>query len=220
MYNNGVTLFQPIIDQAIAQGVSESTIILLLLLPLVASMVGAARHLVGFRGFGIFLPTALAVTFFATGIWVGLLLFLAILAFATLARRIFRKLRIHYLPRMALLLWLVSLGVLAMVFLSPYFGLYQLTAISIFPVLILILSAEEFIDVQMGKSLQEATRLTLETFVIALVGYFIFSFQPLQRLAMRSPGWVIVAPLVINILVGRFTGLRMLEYRRFRKLLK
>jgi hypothetical protein len=87
-------------------------------------------------------------------------------------------------------------------------------------VLILILSAEEFIDVQIKKSLREAGQLTTETFVIALVGYFIFSLQFLQRLAMRYPGWVIITPLVINILVGRFTGLRMLEYRRFRRLLK
>lgn len=212
--------FYGLIAAAVSRGVSESTIVLLLLLPLVASLVAATRHVVGVRGFGIFLPTALAVTFMATGIGVGILLFLAILFLATLGRRLFRKLRIHYLPRMALLLWLISLGVLGLIFLSPYFGLNQLTVISIFPALILILSAEEFIDVQMSKSLREASRLTLETFLIALMGFAIFKFQPLQELALTRPAWVVLAPLVLNILVGRFTGLRMLEYSRFRRLLK
>ena len=209
-----------IIAQAIAGGVSEKTIILFLLLPLVASLVAASRHIIGFRGFGIFLPTALALAFYSTGIGVGLLVFASILLAATLARRLLRSLRIHYLPRMALLLWLVSLVILAIIFMSPYFGLGQLATISIFPVLILILSAEEFIDVQIGKSLREAMRLTLETVVIALAGYFIFRLVPLQKMALEKPLWVILSPLVINLLVGRFTGLRLLEYRRFRRLLK
>lgn len=215
-----MNLFHSLIETAIRSGVSEATIILLLLLPLVASVVAAARHLIGFRGFGIFLPTALAVTFFATGLWEGILLFLIILGVATVGRYLFRKLRIHYLPRMALLLWLVSLAVLSSIFLSPYFGLGQLTVISIFPVLILILSAEEFIEVQIGKSLRKATRLTFETFLIALVGLFLFKLGSLQKLAMQKPGWVILIPLIINLAVGRYAGLRMLEYRRFKRLLK
>lgn len=212
-------IFQTIIAQAIASGVSEETIILLLLLPLVASVVAAARHLVGFRGFGILIPTAIAVTFVASGISTGILVFLAILAMATLSRRVLRGLRIHYLPRMALLLWFVTLGVLALIFISPFLGLGQLMTISIFPIVILILLAEEFIAVQIGKSLREATRLTMETIVIALVGYAVFSLGFLRSWALIYPQWVILTPLVLNVLVGRFTGLRVLEYRRFRRLL-
>jgi len=215
-----MNVFQSIISQTIASGVSEKTIILFLLLPLVASLVATARHLIGFRGFGILIPTAIALAFFAMGIGTGILVFLAILLVASLARGLLRKLRLHYLPRMALLLWFVSLAVLALIFVSPYFGLGQLTAISIFPVLILILSVEEFIAVQIGKSLREATRLTIETFVIALIGYAIFNLRPLQELALKQPQWVILIPLVINLLMGRFTGLRLLEYHRFRKLLR
>jgi len=215
-----MNVFQSIISQAIASGVSEKTIILFLLLPLVASLVAAARHLIGFRGFGILIPTAIALAFFAMGIGTGILVFLAILLVASIARRVLRKLRLHYLPRMALLLWFVAMAVLVLILISPYFGLGQLTAVSIFPVLILILSAEEFISVQIGKSLWEASRLTIETFIIALVGYVIFNFHPLQELAFKQPHWVILIPLALNLLVGRFTGLRLLEYRRFRRLLK
>lgn len=215
-----MNLFQSVINQAIARGVSEQTIALFLLLPLVASVVAAVRHLVGFRGFGILIPTAIALAFVATGIGAGVLVFLAILLVATLARRLLRKTRLHYLPRMALLLWFVSLAVLALIFVSPYLGLGQLTAISIFPVLILILLAEDFISVQISKSLREASQLTLETVIIALFGYAVFNFQLLQWLALNYPHWIIFAPLALNILVGRFTGLRLLEYRRFKKLLK
>src|SRR3989344_7844977 len=61
---------------AVDAGVPPNTIVLLLLLPGVAALIAAARHLIGLRGFGIFLPAALAVTFVATGPVVGIALFL------------------------------------------------------------------------------------------------------------------------------------------------
>lgn len=211
--------FQTLIDQAITSGVSEETIVLLVLLPLVASIVGAARHLIGFRGFGIFIPTAIAVAFFKTGIGTGILIFLAILLLASIGRQALRRLRLHYLPRMALMLWLVTLGILGLVLASPYLGLSQLTMISIFPIVILILLAEEFIAVQIGKSFREAARMTMETIIIALAGYFILSLKILHSLALTNPHWLVLTPLILNLLIGRFTGLRLLEYRRFRRLL-
>lgn len=215
-----MNIFQSIISQAIANGVSEETVVLLLLLPLAASVAATARHLVGFRGFGILIPTIIAVAFAVAGIGTGLLLFTTILLMAIFGRRLLRRLRLHYLPRMALLIWAVTLGVLLMFFAASFLGLRQLTAISIFPIIFLILLAEEFIDVQTGKSLQEAIRLTGETIIIALIGYFIFRLSFLREWALTYPHWVFLAPVVIDILVGRFTGLRLLERWRFRELLK
>ncbi len=215
-----MNVFQFLIAQAIANGVSEETIVLLLLLPLVVSIVAAARHLVGFRGFGILIPMAMAVTFVASGIGTGILVFLTILTIATLIRRVLEKFRLHYLPRMALLLWFVNLGILCLIFAAPYLGWDQLATISIFPIVILILMAEEFIAVQIRKSFREAARLTVETIILAFVGYLVFSLDFLRNFALNYPHWVILIPLVFNIWVGRFTGLRLLEYWRFRKILR
>lgn len=211
---------QYLISQAIFRGVSEETIVILILLPLVASVVAAARQLLGFRGFGILIPTAIAVTFMATGIVTGVVVFVAILLVATLARGLLKRLRIHYLPRLAILLWFATLAVLAMILAAPFFELRGLTEISIFPIVILILMFEEFIAVQIGKSLREAARLTLETVIISLMGYGVLRLNFFQQMALLYPHWLILTPLVFDLLIGRFTGLRLLEYRRFRKLLK
>jgi len=215
-----MNVFQPLITQAIAQGVSEETIVLLLLLPLVASLVAAARHLVGFRGFGILIPMAIAVTFVATGIATGMLVFLTILTIATLIRRFLEKFRLHYLPRMALLLWFVSLGILGLILAAPFLRLGPLTTISIFPIVILILMAEEFIAVQIRKSFREAANLTMETIILAFLGYLVFSLNCLRNFALNYPLWVVLIPFFFNLWVGRFTGLRLLEYWRFRKILR
>lgn len=199
------------IQTAINAGVSPGTIVILLLFPLVAAFIAAARHLIGIRGFGIFTPAMLAVAFLATGITHGALLFLIILGVATFARLITRKLKMHYLARMSLLLWFICLAVFA--------SLFWFKA-SIFPILILILLTENFIEVQIGKSLREAMHMTLETLLLALGSLGLLQWPWLQRAVLSQPEIVVFGTALFDLLIGRFTGLRLLEYRRFRRLLK
>ncbi len=217
--------FNPIkhaIRGAVEAGVPANTIVLLLLLPVVAAIIAAARHLVGLRGFGIFLPAALAVTFVATGPVVGIGLFLAIVAVSVSARMILRKtkLKLQYLPRMAILLWLVVLAVLGILFAAPIIRAPQLTKVSIFPVLILALLAEDFTRVQLGKSAETAINLTSETLVLALVSYVFLTLESLQKFALLNPEISLLAVLIFNFILGKYVGLRLLELWRFKKLIK
>ena len=134
------------IDSSIASGVPENTITLLLLLPIVATVIAASRTIIGIRGFGIFLPAALSITFVAIGPILGILLFVAIVVISTTVRIITRKLKLklQYLPRMALILWFVSLGILGILFASPMLKYGPLLNVSIFPVLVLTLLVEDF----------------------------------------------------------------------------
>ena len=86
------------IRTAVSQGVSPNTIVLVLLFPLVAGLIAGGRHLLGLTGFGIFVPAILAVAFLATGVKVGMIMFVIIWSVATAARRITQKLKLQYLP--------------------------------------------------------------------------------------------------------------------------
>lgn len=213
--------FDYAIANAVAAGVPANTIVLLLLLPLVAAVIAAARHLVGLRGFGIFLPAALSVVFLAIGPLVGIGLFLAIILTSTLIRITLRRLkvRLQYLPRMALLLWFVVLAVLGILFTAPYLSISGLTNVSIFPVLILVLLAEDFTKVQMGKNAKTAINLTTETLILALVSFIFLTFEPLQEFALLNPEILLIGIFIFDFIVGRYVGLRFMEYWRFRKLL-
>lgn len=214
--------FDYAIRGAVASGVPSNTIVLLLLLPLVAAIIAAARHLVGIRGFGIFLPAALSVVFLAIGPIVGLILFLIIVTTSAVIRSGLKviKLRLQYLPRMALLLWFVVLVVLMLIFVAPVTGQPALSSISIFPVLILVLLAEDFTKVQMGKSAKTAINLTTETLILALLSYIFLTFRPLQEFAILNPEIWLAGILIFDIVVGKYAGLRFMEFYRFRKLLK
>lgn len=208
------------IRMAVEQGVSPNTIVLVLLFPLVAALIAASRHLVGLTGFGIFVPAMLAVALVATGVRVGLILFVIIWLAATLSRRITQKLKLQYLPRMALLMWLVSVAVLAVMVFGVRLGFGSISAVSIFPILILMLLTENFIEVQTGKSMREAMRVTAQTLIMAVTAAMILKLDLVQKQTLLNPELVLFLTAVFDIYVGRYVGLRALEWAKFKKILK
>lgn len=210
------------IRDSVSAGVPPNTIVLILMLPFIAMVISAIRQLIGLRGFGIFLPASLSVVFVATGPVVGVGLFLLIVFTSTLTRMILRKLKIklQYLPRMALILWTVSVGVLSVLFSTPYLKFPGLTNVSIFAVLILALLTEDFIRIQLGKSVKTAIKLTNETIILAFSSYVFLTYKPVQEYALLHPETFLLIVLVADILLGRYSGLRILELWRFRKLIK
>lgn len=216
--------FNPVkyaIRGSVGAGVPPNTIILLLLLPLVVAFIAAARHVVGIRGFGIFLPASLAIVFVATGPVVGIGLFLVIVLVSTLARMLMRKLKVklQYLPRMALILWMVVGGVLLSLFAAPFIRHSDFTNVSIFPVLILVLLAEDFSKVQLGKSARTAVTLASETIILSLVSYIFLTMEMIQEFAILYPETLLISVVAFDIIMGRYVGLRFLEYWRYRKLI-
>lgn len=211
-----------IIRKSVEAGVPVDTIVLLLLMPVVATFIAGARHLGGVRGFGIFLPATLSVVFLATGALLGIGLFIFIVAITTIFRMILRKLkfRLQYLPRMALLLWLVVLGILGILFLAPYVSASAISNVSIFPVLILVLLAEDFTKAQLGKSVRYAVSITTETLLLALASYLFLTLEPIQVFALLNPEILMLGVFLANILLGQYVGLRLLEFWRFRRLIK
>ncbi len=209
------------IKNSVNSGVPANTIVLLLLLPIVATVIAATRTIVGIRGFGIFLPAALSITFVAIGPILGILLFSAIVVISTTVRIITRKLKLklQYLPRMALILWFVSFGILGILFTAPIMKYQPLLNVSIFPVLVLTLLVEDFTKIQLGKSFKTAMSLTGQTLVLALISYVFLTYAPFQSLVLLNPEIALMSTFLIDIVLGKYLGLRVMEYVRFRKLI-
>jgi hypothetical protein len=206
---------------AVTAGVPANTIVLLLLLPIMTFVIAFFRNVVGIRGFGIFLPAALSVVFVATGPIIGIGLFLIIVAVSTIVRLTLRKLNIklQYLPRMSFILWAVVLGVLGILFLAPVLKFQALSNVSIFAVLILVLLSEDFTRVQLGKSIRTALNLTFETLLLSLISFFFLTLKPLQGFVLLNPEISLIGIAALDLLLGQYTGLRVMEFYRFRKLI-
>ena len=94
-----------------------------------------------------------------------------------------------------------------------------LASVSIIPILIMITLVEKFVAVQIEKGNKTALFLALETLFISILGYFIASWDVLIRFVIVYP-WSILLTIPLNILMGRWTGLRLGEYWRFKEVIK
>ncbi len=217
---NGINSLRKVVRVAIDRGVSANTIVLLLLLPLVATLVSVLHYVFGLSGYGIFTPTMLAVTFLATGILGGLLLFALILAISLVGNMILKKLRLHFWPSRSINLAFIAFGTFGLMFVSSFMPFVDISNISIFPILFMILLAEEFVRTQLVKSRDEAMKLTLGTLVLAIGGAVTMSFRWAQEMVLLNPEITILLVIVINLLVGSYTGIRLLEISRFKKAIR
>lgn len=208
------------IRNAINQGLPANIVVILILFPIIASIIAASRHLIGLHGFGIYIPAVLSVAFVSTGISTGVVIFTVVLLAASLFRMGLKRLQLQYLPRTALLLWGVSLSVLLLLLAVSTFGISWLLSINIFPILIIMLLTENFMETQLTSSHSQAIQLTLETLLLAVICSLIISYQPLQRVVLLRPELVFISVAAFNMVVGRYAGLRLLEYIRFRSLLE
>lgn len=207
------------IRKAVAEGVSPNTLVLLFLFPLVAALVAFSRQVVGMSGFGIILPALLSIAFVSTGGVVGLVLLFFVLLSAIFGRVFIRKIKVPYLPKLAILIWLVSLSVLGLLIMSPMIGLTRLMSVGIFPIMIFLLLAETFVEAQITRSLTTSMEMTLETVILAFVAYKVISSPVIQAMVLLHPEVSVISIFVLDILIGKYKGLRLAEIWRFRKLL-
>lgn len=202
------------IQSSVKAGVPSRTIILILLLPMLATIIAFIRHVVGLPSIGLLVPIALSITLLSTGITAGLVLLASIILGSTIARIVLKKVRIMQLPKMAMSMFIVSIMIFAVLTLGAMAGVIVVKQLSIFPVLLLILLSEQIISVQLERSFQEMLVITLVTFALGMVGFVVLSSQFIRNTFLLYPELIFLL-IPINILIGRYFGLRLLEYFRF-----
>lgn len=207
------------INFLVNRGVPINNIILILMLPVIATILAFARQVIGIKAFGLITPAMTTLSFLVMGLPYGLVVFLIVLLSGTLTRLFLRRLRMLYLPRMALVLTNASLAILALLGLGVATERAATLSFSIFPILILTILAEEFIAVQFKAGARTALTTTASTLVLAIVCYYIVSWELLRTVLLSYPEAVLLA-IPLNILLGRWTGLRLVEYIKFRELLR
>ncbi|MBI5754168.1 PKD domain-containing protein [Candidatus Peregrinibacteria bacterium] len=220
------------VNALVNSGIPDNTIALLLLLPVIATVVAIMRQVVGITTFGIYTPTIITLSFLIIGIQVGLLTLAAAIIVAIIAKPIFKKTRMLFIPKMAVVLTIVTLVIFLILISGNYLGLFnaQFLSIAIFPMLILSTLVEKFITTRTESGLSSAMVLMLETLLVAIIAYFIaggeiylgftvIKFEFVKRMMLTYPELIFVL-IIIDVMLGKWTGLRVLERIRFREILR
>lgn len=220
------------VNYLIDSGIPANTVILILMLPVIATIVSFMKQVIGLTTFGVYTPSIITLTFWILGLKFGILTLIIVFLVGTGARYALKRFRLLYIPKMAIVLTLVALAILAMLIISIWLDLFdaQFFSLAIFPMLILSTLTEKFVNVQSGKGFNKAIFLTLQTVIVSIIAYIVIGgeidlfiikmkFSALQRLMISYPE-IILLIIFINVFLGRWTGLRLLEYVRFREVLR
>ncbi|MBW6441242.1 hypothetical protein K0B03_04440 [Patescibacteria group bacterium] len=208
-----------IINFIIEQGVDIETVYLILALPFIATLIVVFRQIIGVKSFGVYTPLILTFAFWAIGLKYGLAIFIVVLASGTAMRFILKNFRLLYLPRIAIVLTIISIAILALLTLAGLFDKEGLAGTSILPILIMITLIEKFISTQVEKGIRAATFLSFETIIISSAGYYLIIWDNFKNLILNHPEYIFIL-FVINIILGKWTGLRLREYFRFKDVIK
>jgi hypothetical protein len=193
-------------------------IILLLMLPIILAIITFLKQVVGVTTFGLYTPAVITLSFIALGWKIGLVLLLIILVAGYATRALMGSYRILYIPKIAIILTVTSLVLLLVLAAAAAFGI-TLAPDTIFILLIMTTLGEEFMSVKAEMGMRSALLAVAETVGVALICFTIVQWDPLTSLIIAYPELVLFT-LAANLLMGRWTGLRLSEVVRFREIFK
>lgn len=214
-----------LVDRLIYHGFPIELITMFLMLSLGTLLVSILRQIVGFSIFGIYSPLLFAVSLSILGIPFSLVL-LGIWLIAKLIMRLFsKKMYLLHNAKTSLLVLLYFLLMLLFFSLNNIFWLNLVdpqlltNGYIIFPMVFIILVSDKVFN-EWFKPFSAVRRIAFTEFLFtSFAVYGLFYRVGLKHLLLAFPELLILI-FVLNIAVGRFTGLQVLEYFRFMPLLK
>jgi len=215
---NGFNSVKILKEYAVLQGINANTIAMLLLLPVIATLVSFLHYYVGLTGYGIFMPTMIAVIFLSTGVFGGITLFALILGISLISNAVLKKFKLHFWPARAINLVFIGIGVvLVWALASKYF---KTDLSNIYAIMIMILLVEEFVRTQLIKSKNEAWSLTFGTLLLASLGAGMMNISIIQSWVLSNPDITVLSIIIANIIIGSYRGIRLTEIGRFSKAIR
>lgn len=218
----------------------ENSVILLVTLPIVTTLTGIFRHIIGLKSLSVHAPIILTFAFyqlgsiiynedkseiafehnFGRGLVFGLILFVIVLTTTTLLYSLIRRARMHYVPKTTLVLLGTSVTILfSFVVGTRLFDRKGLIYLDAFSIIMIATLSEVFISKLARKDLKETIVVSLQTLITALLSYIVISLPQSREVILNYTFVVIVVILIVNLYIGKFLGLRISEFWRFRELL-
>ncbi len=188
---------------------------ILLMVPLGALIVVLMRNVVGMNTYGTFMPVLISLAFRETQLLWGMFLFTLLISLGLSIRFYFEKLKLLLVPRLASVVTVVVLLMLGISVVSANLDLQRGLSVALFPMVIMAMTIERASIVWEENGAAEAFKQGLATLLVAVLGYMVMFNPVLQHLVFVFPELLLVV-LALTLMLGRYTGYRLSELRRFR----
>jgi hypothetical protein len=192
---------------------------ILMTLPLGVLLLVVLRNVIGLKTFGTFMPVLIAISFRETQLVWGLFHFVLIVSIGLGIRFYLGHLRLLLVPRLATILILVIMVMASMSIFSNQFGLHQGLSVALFPMVIITMTIERMSIVWDERGPPDAIKQGLGSLLAASLAYLVMTIPLVEHLLFVFPE-LILEILAVTLLLGRYTGYRLLELSRFKALAK
>lgn len=186
----------------------------LLMIPIGALIVVVMRNVVGVDTFGTFMPVLIALSFRETQLFWGIVLFMLLIAMGLSIRFLLERLRLLLVPRLSSVLIIVVLSMLAISIVSHKLGMETGLSVALFPMVIIAMTIERMSVVWEERGPADALRGGAGSLFVAIIAYLSMGMDWLEYLIFTFPE-VLLLVLAAVVLLGRYTGYRLTELRRF-----
>lgn len=187
---------------------------LIMLLPVGALVVVLMRIIVGIRTAGTFMPVLIALAFLQTELLPGIVSFVLVIAIGLVIRSYLSHLNLLLVARIATLVILV-IGIISVFSIVSYrLGLIGGLTITFFPMIILAWTIERMSIIWEEEGPREVFIQGGGSLLVAVLAFLLMDLSVVRHMAFNFPE-LHLAVLGLVMLVGRYTGYRLLELRRF-----
>jgi len=192
---------------------------ILMMIPFGALVVVLLRNVIGIRTFGTFMPILVALAFRETELFWGIVFFVVLVSAGLLMRTHFDRLHLLLVPRLASILTVIVLMMAVISVITNKLGIGHGLSVALFPMVIMTMTVERMSIVWDELGSWIALRQGFGTLAVASLIYLLINIPYLEHLFFVFPELVLVI-LALNLILGRYTGFRLLELKRFRDLIK
>ena len=188
-----------------------------LVIPVGLLLLVILRNVVGLKTFGTFMPVLIALAFRQTGLVWGVVFFSAVVAIGLTIRFYLEQLKLLLVPRLAAVVIVVVLTLAALAVLSHKLGFETGLSIGLFPIIILAMTIERMSIIWEERGPLEALQQALGSLVVGALCFMLMTLALVEHLVFVFPELLLVL-LAAILLLGRYSGYRLTELRRFREL--
>jgi len=196
---------------------TQAVYAVLLMIPIGALIMVIMRNIVGVDAFGTFMPVLIALAFRETKLVWGVILFTLLVTLGLTIRFLLDRLRLLLVPRLSAVLIVVVILMLLISMASHRLGLEMGLSVALFPMVIIAMTIERMSVVWEERGPADAIRAGLGSLLVAVAAYIFMGMPWLEHLIFTFPELLLVI-LAFVMLVGRYTGYRLTELRRFKEL--
>lgn len=187
----------------------------ILLIPVGALVIVLLRLLVGLSTSGTFMPILIALAFIQTTLIAGILIFLGVVGVGLWIRYYLSHLNLLLVARITAVVIVVILLMAAMSVISYKMGFDQALTVTFFPTIILAWTIERMSILWEEEGGHEVLIQGGGSLLAAIVAYLAMSNHLIGHLTFNFPE-LMLSLLGIVLILGKYSGYRLLELYRFR----